>query len=247
MVAEDGAKPKSDPPAELLPGKSAALRLPPDVPGSLGIRTSVVQTAGAAMTLELPGTLILDANRLSHVHARFAGEVVQIAGGPESDSRVDVGEPIREGQLLAVLWCRDLGEKKSELVNTLSQLRVDQETYDHMLKSATEGALPDRTLREALRRVETSRIARDRVVRTLESWRVSKEEIDALFREAERMGKTETHQRGDRTRVGEKRSSRASDRGAPGAERRQGRSDRHLPRYVPDCRPFAPPRCGLRL
>jgi cobalt-zinc-cadmium efflux system membrane fusion protein len=83
-----------------------------------------------------------------------------------------------------------LGEKKSELVDTLSQLRVDQETYDHMLKSATEGALPDRTVREALRRLETDRIARDRVVRTLESWRVSKEEIDALFREAERIGKT---------------------------------------------------------
>ena len=169
VVAEEGSKPKSDPPAELLPGKSAALRLPADVPGSLGIRTTVVQSAASAMTLELPGTLILDANRLSHVHPRFAGEVVQINAGPESDERVDIGEPIREGQLLATLWCRDLGEKKSELVDTLSQLRVDQETYDHMLKSATEGTVPNRTFREALRRVETDRIARDRVVRTLES------------------------------------------------------------------------------
>ena len=180
----------ADAAVELIPGDSPGLLLSREVPAALGIHSAPSTSASEARTLELPGTLILDANRLSHIHARFCGEVVQVGGDPDRDERIDVNEPIRKGQLLAVLWCRDLGEKKSELVDTLSQLRVDQQTYDQVQKSSSDGAIPDRTLREAKRRLETDLIARDRVLRTLELWRVTKGEIDALYAEADRQVRT---------------------------------------------------------
>ena len=63
---------------QLVAGQPGAIRLAPGVAERLGVQTTEVQTADKPIAVELPGTLILDADRLSHVHARFAGEVVEI-------------------------------------------------------------------------------------------------------------------------------------------------------------------------
>ena len=135
------------------------------------------------MVLELAGTLMLDSDRLAHVRSRFAGEIVELGAG-EGTSPVSFGQPVRKGQLLAVIWSRDLGEKKSDLIDGLSQLRIDQENLARINKAAPEGAVPDRMLRDAERKVQADEIAVARAVRTLQSWRVSKEEIDAVRTEA---------------------------------------------------------------
>ncbi len=106
---------------ELAAGKDA-IRLPQEVAAKLGICTEPVEHATAPVTLELAGTLMLDSDRLSHVRARFAGEIVEL-GGVEGQSTVGFGQRVRKGQLLAVIWSRDLGEKKSDLIDSLSQLR----------------------------------------------------------------------------------------------------------------------------
>ena len=136
--------------------------------------------------LELSGSLILDSDRLAHVHARFPGEVVELGVGDGSQP-IAFGQHVHKGQVLAVIWSRDLGEKKSELIDGLSQLRVDEETLQRLSDASSKGAIPERTLREAQRRVEADRIAVSRSVRTLQSWRISKGEIDAVRAEAARL------------------------------------------------------------
>ena len=184
-VVQDSAGPA----AQIDAADPNSLRLAASVPEKLGLRTAGVEYPSRLVTLEMSGTLILDSTRLSHVHARFVGEVVQIGDEAEGRDRIDVGESVRKGQLLAILWSRELGEKKSELVDSLSQLRVDQETYDRLAASASAGAIPDRTLRDSERKLDSDRIAAERVVRTLETWRVAKEEIDSLRAEADRVAK----------------------------------------------------------
>jgi cobalt-zinc-cadmium efflux system membrane fusion protein len=164
------------------------IRLPREVAVKLGIETERIERATAPVMLDLSGTLMLDSDRFSHVRARFAGEIVEL-GGPEGKAPVGFGQRVRKGQLLAVIWSRDLGEKKSDLIDSLSQLRVDQESLDRINKAAPDGAIPDRMLRDAERKVEADQIAAARAVRTLQSWRVSKEEIDAVRAEAQRIGR----------------------------------------------------------
>ena len=94
-----------------------------------------------------------------------------------------------------MIWSRDLGEKKSELIDALSQLRVDEESLARISKGAAEGAVPERVLRDAERKVEADRIAVSRAVRTLQSWRISKEEIDHVRAEAERLSREKTPDR----------------------------------------------------
>jgi cobalt-zinc-cadmium efflux system membrane fusion protein len=174
--------------AQLAPGKDA-ICLSPETAAKLGVQTCAVETSSAPVTLEMSGTLMLDADRLSHVHARFPGEIVELGPGDGRSAAVSFGQPVRKGQLLAVIWSRDLGEKKSDLIDALSQLRVDEESLERISKAAAEGSVPDRILQDTRRKVEADRIAVSRAVRTLQSWRITKEEIDEVRAEADRLSR----------------------------------------------------------
>ena len=183
--AEPSSAESSASSTELVSGQSGAIRLASGVAERLGVRTTEVQTADKPIVVELPGTLSFDADRLSHVHARFAGEVVEIGVVQGGSRPLDFGASVHKGQLLAVIWSRELGEKKSELVDALSQLHLDQENLNRLTQASVEGAVSERAIREAQRKVESDQIAVGRTVRTLQSWRVPPEEIDALRAEAE--------------------------------------------------------------
>jgi cobalt-zinc-cadmium efflux system membrane fusion protein len=196
------APPGQPPEAELVPGTMDTLRLPADVVGALRVQVEPAQAATQPRGLRLSGRLALDSNHLARVHARFPGEVVEIGevenperpGGRTAFRPVRVGDRVAAGQLLAVVWSKDLGEKRSELVDALSLLKVDEETLARLEKLSQEGAVPEIQLRQARRNVEADRIAVDRAENTLRAWRLTDEEIAAIKAEAEQV-----RQRGQRT------------------------------------------------
>src|SRR5262249_9047421 len=131
--AEDSPTDQRELSAKLVPGRPGTLELLAETVEKLGISTAEVQKATRPRPLELPGSLAWDIDRLAPVRSRFPGEVVEIENEPESSSSlrtvsrpVTYGDKVTKGQLLAVVWSADLGKQKSELVDALSQLRVDQ-------------------------------------------------------------------------------------------------------------------------
>lgn len=172
------------------------ITLPSDVANSLQLRTVEAVPAAPRSLPPLAGTLALDTNFLAQVHSRFAGEVKEIgkvvepatgaAGHPSSLRPLRFGDRVEKGQVLAVIFSKELGEKKSELVDALSQLRVNRDTLDR-LKSLSEGVIAQRQLREAERAVESSVVAVAKAERTLRSWQLGKAEIEAVHAEAERL------------------------------------------------------------
>lgn len=178
---------------------SDTIRLTPEVTASLGMRVVQAETTTKPRTLPpLAGSLAVEANRLARVHARFAGEVVEFGtineetmsptGSPMTVPRpISFGDQVEKNQLLAVLWSKDLGEKKSELVDAVSRLRLDQETLQRLEAGYQKGAIPERSVREAERTVEADHIALAKAERTLRSWRLSEPEIEAIKAEAERV------------------------------------------------------------
>jgi membrane fusion protein, heavy metal efflux system len=171
------------------------VRVPAGVVKKLGLRTSEVKKATQPRPLPpLSGSLALDTNYLSRVHSRFAGEVVLIgdtadrdAGPPTPIRPLRYGDRVEKGQLLAIIWSKDLGEKKSELVDALSRLRLDQAILDSLRESFKKGAIPPRSVQEKERDVEAGQITVARIERTLQSWRLTEDEIDAVRKEAERV------------------------------------------------------------
>lgn len=175
--------------------------VPPEIARNLGLKTAVV--SGQVRPIQLPplhGCLALDSNQLSRVHSRFAGEVVSVgtvegttaladsAGAQPAGPRpLRAGDRVRKGDLLAVVWSKDLGEKKSELVDAVSRLRADDVTLRRLQEAHAAGSVPERSVREAERAVEADRIAVDRAERTLRSWRLSDDEIADVRAEVDRL------------------------------------------------------------
>jgi cobalt-zinc-cadmium efflux system membrane fusion protein len=182
-------------PLELAgPANPDILAVPPEVFQSLDLRVGRVQKAPARRSLELYGQLVLDTDRLVRIRPRFAGEVIRLgrlsdhdpswtAAGGKEDRPLGVGDRVKAGKLLVEIWSKDLGEKKSELVDNLSQLWLDEDILDRQQRAP----IPERSLLESERRVEADRIAVARAERTLRSWRLGDAEIKKLYDEAKRI------------------------------------------------------------
>jgi cobalt-zinc-cadmium efflux system membrane fusion protein len=186
LLSRKPGPPPPKPAVTLVEGTTNALRVAADVGKRLGIRTAEAREATIADTLKLNGSLTLDANRLEEVRSRFDGEVVEIAKVTDGGELL-FGHRVKSGQLLAVVWSRELGEKKSELVDALSQQHLDTETLKRLEKLYEDGTISERQYRDQERAVENDRITVSRVLRTLQTWRVADEEIKEVQTEADRV------------------------------------------------------------
>ena len=231
-----------------LAGKKDALTLPADVAKRLEVQTEPARPSTVPSTLELSGSLILDSDRLAHVHARFPGEVVELGNAGNGSRPVAFGQHVRKGQVLAVIWSHDLGEKKSELIDALSQLRVDEETpaaarrgrrrgghsRPHPARCPAEGrGRPDRGLQG---RADAAKLANFQGGNRRRAGRGQ----PAGPRENARP-------RGAGRAMGEARSGRAAGWHGHRAQRGPRRAGRHHERPVQGRRPFAAGSAGLRL
>jgi cobalt-zinc-cadmium efflux system membrane fusion protein len=183
------------------------LEIPPEVVRSLDVRTAPASAPTRPRPLPpFAGALALDSDRLARVHTRFAGEVMALgtpAGGettelPDAGSSaarpLAVGDAVRKGQLLAVVWSKDLGEKKSELVDAVCRLKYDRVNLDRQKELYRQAAGTERGLRDAEATVQADLIAVARAERTLRSWRLSDAEIAAVRAEADKLGRQpDTH------------------------------------------------------
>jgi cobalt-zinc-cadmium efflux system membrane fusion protein len=171
-----------------IAGKDNALRLVgDDAVRRLGLEFAAVTAAEAIEQLRLPGTLAFDPNRLIRVHPRFSGEAVAIRTVKDASGtlrNIQYGDQVEKGQLLAVVWSKDIGEKKSELLEARLQLENSRRILKR-LESLPAGVVSERAIQDARRDVEADTIAAARAARTLRSWRVTDQEIAEICRELE--------------------------------------------------------------
>ncbi len=170
-----------------------------DITTSIGLQIAEVKKATRPRTMApLPGTLNLDSDRLARVHARFSGEIVAMGttqGEETTESKSDsassgrplrFGDHVRKDQLLAVLWSKDLGEKKSEWIDAQSKLNLDRGVLKDLQELYEKGATPERSVREAQRNVDSDIIALKRAEHTLLSWGLKEKEMAEIRAEAEK-------------------------------------------------------------
>ena len=189
----------------LVPGRPDTIRLSSELTHRLGFAIAQVQQAPPPEPMRFAGSLFLDPTRLVAVHSRCAGQVMSIGtpvGGQATDPaevgrELRYGDPVVKGQLLAVIWSRDIGEKKSEMIDAISRLDLDQAELKRV--QALPGVVTQRQLNEAQRNVQASMIAVDKAERTLRSWRLSDEEIETVRREAQEVMHGEKSRDTDRT------------------------------------------------
>ena len=172
-------------PEQISRSGSDGLDVPPEVAGKMRLQTATVTVAHSPLNLPtLQGVLALDNDRLSRVHSRFGGEVVELGSCPESaDHSLHVGDFVHQGDLLAVVWSTELGEKKSALVDAMVKARAEQQLLERLKKLYEEGAGAGRSFRDAERDVQTRRAEIASLERTLRIWRVTDEDIEDIHAE----------------------------------------------------------------
>jgi cobalt-zinc-cadmium efflux system membrane fusion protein len=186
---------------ELVKDKPDTLRISPDAIKAIQLKTTPVEQAPPPEPLRLPGSLGLDPNLLVPVHSRFPGEVAGLAEVETGETGADggrvkrpirYGDTVKQGQILATVWSREVGEKKSELVDALSRLDLDQRLLQRLSSFKAGTIIPERQLAEAQRNVEGDLIAIEKAVRTLRSWRLTEDEIETVKHEAAELRKATT-------------------------------------------------------
>jgi cobalt-zinc-cadmium efflux system membrane fusion protein len=141
------------------------------------------------------GSTALDPTRLARIRARFApARVVKIGtiDDPQSSPgnvpplrrELRPGDRVSKGQVLGIFYSVDVGSKKNDLLDALTQLQLDQKILDNAEKHAA--AVPEVFLITAQRAVQTDRNQVDRALHNLEAWDIPQDEIDALREEAKK-------------------------------------------------------------
>lgn len=181
------------------PREPAYIDVLPEVVRLTDIRTAAARLPTRPRELKVSGQLSLDPNRLVHVHARFPGQVAELAtveeknamsGGLLKTRRVlSFMDHVSKGQRLGVLWSKELGEKKSELVASLTRLRTDQMNLQRLDALYTKGATSEKALREAEYQVESGENNVEKAKWTLRSWSLTDDEIAEVEAEADRLHK----------------------------------------------------------
>jgi membrane fusion protein, heavy metal efflux system len=181
---------------ELVAGDANAIRVPADMVVPFGIQAAEVQRRAAKppRILSLAGSLALDPERLVRVRSLVQGEVVAIGQVEEKGEAGDrlvrpirAGAQVRKGQLLAVVWSKEVGEKKGELVDALLRLRQDRAILAKVEEAYKQGNIPEVTFLQTQRNVQADQNTIARVERTLRIWRLSETEIKAVRDEADRI------------------------------------------------------------
>src|SRR4051812_48718197 len=154
----------------------------------LGVRTEPARIATHPGALVLRGMLAIDPERLVRVRARFGGEVVEVGTtrGAEGKMRhLRSGDRVGRDTLLAIIWSSELSQLKNDLLNVISRLHLERETFERVEKLHKQGVVTERSFQEDKRELEEYEIEAARAERSLQARGVTAEEVDAVAAEAE--------------------------------------------------------------
>jgi membrane fusion protein, heavy metal efflux system len=193
---------------KLVESQPHTLFVPDDVRLALGIRkdnadlTVIAKWPTRVRPLVMSGSTALDPTKLFRVRARFApspssAECVQIGQVAQDPRRsgalhtvfreIRSGDRVAKGDLLAIFYSVDVGNKKNDLIDAIYQLKLDEE----ILKAAQAKieSVPAVFLWNAERNVQGDRNTVNRAVAMLQTWGISEEDIQAVRDEAENVKK----------------------------------------------------------
>jgi cobalt-zinc-cadmium efflux system membrane fusion protein len=175
------------PPVRLAANAPDTLELVPQTRDAMGVQVAEVKASPRTAPLKLFGWLYLEGSRLAHVQTVFIGRAVEVGQTVENGQTraLQPGDKVEEKQILAKLWSKEIGEKKSDLVDALSKLRWHENTLQRL--NASIGAVPRKDVFEAQQNIRSDTIEIERLRRTLRSWQIPDDELAAIETEAERI------------------------------------------------------------
>jgi cobalt-zinc-cadmium efflux system membrane fusion protein len=106
-----------------------------------GIAVETVGMAPVTETITGSGEITYDQTRTARLSARLPGTIFQ------ADKQV--GDRVKQGDVMALVDAVEVGRAKSELLQALVEVRLKAKNFEGLSAAANSGAIPERKLREA--------------------------------------------------------------------------------------------------
>ncbi|MDX2437191.1 MAG: efflux RND transporter periplasmic adaptor subunit [Acidobacteriota bacterium] len=137
-----------------------------------GIRLEEAQSGVVELTTELPGEVLVNGDRMAHVAPRVSGVVKEVFAS--------LGDPVREGQLLAVLESRELADTKADFLASGERLKLADATFRREERLWNEKISSEQDYLDARRGLAEARIARRAAEQKLHALGFSGNDLDGL-------------------------------------------------------------------
>ncbi len=125
-----------------------------------------------AREIRATGTIVPDADRVAHVVARMPGVVAEVSRR--------IGEPVKAGDVLAVLESREMADAKSEYLTALRQLQLARTTLSREADLWRKKVSAEQDYLDAKATAETTGITLEAARQRLATLGLTNVEIDAL-------------------------------------------------------------------
>jgi cobalt-zinc-cadmium efflux system membrane fusion protein len=106
-----------------------------------GVDIAVVDQSPILETINANAEIVYDQTHLARLTSRVTGIVGQVVK--------QLGQPVHRGDVLALIESTEVGKAKSELLQSITELRLKQENLQRLQPLGTDGAVPGKQLREA--------------------------------------------------------------------------------------------------
>ena len=115
-----------------------------------GVEVDVVGEAPMEEFIAANGEVGYDQDRVARLSSRLPGTVWRV------DKQL--GDPVRQGEILALVDAAEVGKAKAEFLQAAAQLELRRQAYEGLSRAAASGAVPERQVREGQTAVSEAEI-----------------------------------------------------------------------------------------
>ena len=148
------------------------IHLRPEVAKAVGIQILPAGPARIRKVLELPGEVALNADRVCHVVPRVSGVL--------EEARKNLGDRVKEGEVIAVIESRELANAKSNYLVRLKREELARINYDRIKNLWEKRVSPEKDFLDAQKSLEEEKIERVAAAQRLRALGLSRSELADL-------------------------------------------------------------------
>lgn len=155
------------------------IHLRPEVARRVGIQALLAGPQRIISILELPGEIVLNADRVSHIVPRITGVV--------AEARKNLGDPVKEGEVIAVIDSRELANAKSGYLVHRKREELARINYERIKKLWEQRVSPEKDFIDAQKTLEEEKIETLAAAQKLRALGLSKAELEDLRRDPDQL------------------------------------------------------------
>jgi len=148
------------------------LTLPTELAKRMGIESATAGPGTISSVLELPGEIAFDPDRVSHVVARVPGVVHK--------GLKNLGDEVKQGEVIAAIDSRELGEARSRYLAALEREKLVRYNFDRLERLWDKQAIAEKEFITAQKNLKEETILRVTAARKLMTMGLTANEIKAL-------------------------------------------------------------------